>query len=182
MAAFNFLYVNTPFFSYINGNKDHRNYGVFCLKNKYMRTILLLLLSVISLQCFSQSNEEAAIKLLLEKESATWRSGDVKAHAECWHIQPYSRILVSIGDSTVIDVPPAQMLNPSSNSFGKGGFATNSNYKINITGNTAWVSHDEESTAAEGNKTYSAEFRMLEKINGQWKLVAQSIHLYKVKR
>jgi hypothetical protein len=145
-------------------------------------SILSLLFAGFFLQGFSQSNEENAIKLLLEKESATWRSGDIKGHADCWHIQPYSRILVSIGDSTVIDVPPALMLNPPSNSFGKGGSASNSNYKMNITGNAAWVSHDEESISAEGNRTYSSEFRMLEKVNGQWKLVAQSIHLYKVKR
>jgi len=146
------------------------------------RVSALLFLIFLSFNSLGQANEEAAIKQVLEKESASWRSGDVKAHADCWHVQPYSRILVSIGDSTVIDVPPALMLNPPSNSFGKGGTSVNSNYKINITGTAAWVSHDEESTSAEGNKTYSAEFRMLEKINGQWKLVAQSIHLYKVKR
>jgi len=129
----------------------------------------------------AQANEEAAIKSLLEKESATWRSGDVKGHADCWAIKPYTRVLVSVGDSTVIDVPPAFIINPPADMVGKGGVALNTNYKMHIDGNNAWVSHDEESTDTAGKKTYSAEFRMLEKIDGQWKLVGQSIHIYKKK-
>ena len=120
----------------------------------------------------------AAIKQVLEKESATWRAGDVPGHAACWHIQPYSRILVSTADGKVLDVPPAAMTRPSP-SMGQGGAAVNTNYKLHVAGNTAWVSHDEESTAKDGQKTYSYEFRMLEKIDNQWKLVGQSIHLYK---
>lgn len=127
------------------------------------------------------ANEEEAIKQLLEKESSTWRSGDIKGHADCWHIQPYSRILVSTGDSTVFDVPPEVMVNPPSNSIGKGGTSVNTNYKIAIHGDNAWVSHNEESTSKDGRKSYSYEIRILEKINGQWKLVGQSIHVYKPK-
>ncbi len=63
--------------------------------------------------------------------------------------------------------------------MGKGGSAKNSNYKFSIHGNDAWVSHDEVSTAADGTQSYSHEMRILEKINGEWKLVAQSIHMYK---
>ena len=35
------------------------------------------------LSCKSSINESENIKQLLEKESATWRSGDSKAHANC---------------------------------------------------------------------------------------------------
>jgi hypothetical protein len=65
--------------------------------------------------------------------------------------------------------------------MGNGGVSVNTNYKMNITGNNAWVSHNEESTSKEGKKTFSYEIRILEKINGQWKLVAQSIHQYNPK-
>ncbi len=50
---------------------------------------------------------------------------------------------------------------------------------MSIHGNDAWVSHDEVSTAADGQKSYSYEIRMLEKVDGDWKLAGQSIHLYK---
>lgn len=124
-------------------------------------------------------NDSLAIQQLLEKESATWRAGDFKAHSECWHIQPYSRILVSNAvTGETYDVPPALMNDPSAK-MGDGGSSVNSNYKMSIQGDHAWVSHEEVSTDKEGVDTYSHEIRMLEKIAGQWKLVGQSIHVYK---
>lgn len=145
------------------------------------KSFSILLLTVLFFCSSSQAqDEEAAIKKVLEKESATWRSGDVKGHADCWHIQPYSRILVSTGDGTAIDVPPAAMINPAK--MGNGGSSANTNYKMSINGNSAWVSHDETSTAQDGSITYSYEIRMLEKIDGEWKLVGQSIHIYKPKK
>ena len=125
------------------------------------------------------TNDSVAIVHLLEKESATWRSGDVEAHAACWAIKPYSRLLVSTGDGKAIDIPPAIIINPPAGMMGKGGSSVNSHYKMNISSNIAWVSHDEVSTTADGEKTYSYEIRLLEKINGEWKLVGQSIHIYK---
>ena len=119
--------------------------------------------------------DSVAIKRVLEKESATWRAGDVPGHAQCWVIRPYSRILIATGDGTVLDVPPATMLKPPLTLMGKGGTAANSNYKMNIAGNNAWVSHDEISTASNSAKTYSSEFRILEKVNGAWKLVGQTV-------
>lgn len=137
---------------------------------------LLLLVNMVN---FAQSKEEDAIKKVLEKESATWRAKDSKGHTECWHVQPYSRILVSTTKGESFDVPPMAMIDTKPENMGNGGFSVNTNYKMSINGNTAWVSHDEESTANDGKKTFSYEIRMLEKIAGQWKLVGQSIHIYK---
>jgi hypothetical protein len=143
-----------------------------------MKLTLVLLGSLVLGGCSQPMDDTAAIKQVLEKESATWRAGDVAGHAACWHIQPYSRILVSTGDGKALDIPPAQMV-VSSPAMGHGGAAVNTNYKMHVAGNTAWVSHDEESTAKDGQKTYSYELRLLEKIDNQWKLVGQSIHLRK---
>jgi hypothetical protein len=140
---------------------------------------LFLLLSLY-LAGYAQTSpsEEAAIRQVLERESATWRAGDVAGHAACWQLRPYSRVLVSTTGGQVLDVPPARMIEPSPG-MGQGGRAVNSNYRMHISGSTAWVSHEEESTAKNGQKTYSHEVRMLEKVGGQWKLVGQSIHQYK---
>lgn len=142
--------------------------------------LTLCLLIAISLAGYSQKTDEAeSIKKLLEKESATWRAQDSKGHTECWHIQPYSRILVSTLEGKTYDVPPTAMIDTKPEAMGNGGFAVQTNYKMSINGDTAWVSHDEESTSKEGKKTLSYEIRMLEKIKNQWKLVGQSIHIYK---
>ncbi len=145
-----------------------------------MKTTLFTILALfITLSVHSQSiPDTTAIKHVLEKESSTFRSGDVKGHADCWKIQPYSRIVISTADGKMIDVPPSIMANPQAKSIGTGGTFTNSNYKISVMGNSAWVSHNEESVSKDGKKSYSIEFKMLEKINGDWKIVGMSMHAY----
>ena len=143
------------------------------------KATLILFISIASFAYCQQMDEETAIKKLLEKESATWRSKDIKGHADCWHIQPYSRILVSLPDGKTIDVPTTSKQNIQAENMGNGGFAVNSNYKMSISNSNAWVSHDELSTDAEGKRTWSYEIRLLEKIKGEWKLVGQSLHIYK---
>ena len=143
------------------------------------RSVLCLFIGVSSFAYCQQGKEEAAIIKVLEKESATWRAKDVEGHKDCWYVQPYSRILVSLPDGKTIDVPPASKQNMQAENMGNGGFAVNSNYKMSISNSNAWVSHDELSTDAEGKRTWSYEIRLLEKIKGDWKLVGQSLHIYK---
>ncbi len=137
-----------------------------------------LIISISILGYSQKIDESELIKKLLEKESATWRAADSKGHTECWYIQPYSRILVSTPEGVTMDIPPTAMINTNPNAMGNGGFSVNTNYKMSIHKNNAWVSHNEESTTKDGKKTFSYEIRLLEKINGQWKLVGQSIHIY----
>lgn len=136
------------------------------------------LLGIVETGCNKKIDETIAIQTLLEKESATWRSGDVAGHAACWHVQPYSRILVSAGNGEVYDVPAANMLK-AANGMGQGGSSSNSNYQWAINGDRGWVSHSETSISATGAQTKSFEIRLVEKINGKWKLVGQSIHILK---
>jgi TolB protein len=124
------------------------------------------------------AQDSVAIIKLLEKEAATWRAGDIKAHADCWQVRPYSRILVSTGDGRALDVPPSMMLNPPASLAGNGGHAVLSNFAMSINGDNAWVSHDEVSTSKDGKEAYTREIRLLERVKNQWKLVGQSGHSY----
>jgi hypothetical protein len=156
----------------MNTNKNKK------LTMKFKLTFCFILL--INMISYSQNSDESKnIIKVLEKESATWRAKDSKGHTECWYVQPYSRILISTTEGKSFDVPPSAMIDTKPENMGNGGFSVNTNYKMSINGNSAWVSHDEESTSKEGKKTLSYEIRMLEKIEGQWKLVGQSIHIYK---
>jgi hypothetical protein len=143
---------------------------------KYLLSFFLVL--VLTNTRGQSAQDSIAIVRLLEKEGATWRSGDVKGHADCWFIRPYSRILVSTADGRSMDVPPALMLNPPASMFGNGGFSIHSNYKMSIYADNASVSHDEVSVSKDGQETYSREFRLLEKVQNQWKIVSQSAHMY----
>jgi hypothetical protein len=144
-----------------------------------MKCSCLFLLQLVGLAVGAQKlSDTAAIKNVLAKEAATYRCGDVKAHATCWQVRPYSRILVSLPDGRSFDVQPSVVVDPPGGKMGNGGAAVMSNFRFHVHDREAWVSHDEVSTDAEGRKSYSREIRMLEKIGGQWKLVGQSIHLY----
>jgi len=123
-------------------------------------------------------NDSVAIVRLLEKAATTFRSGDAKAYADCWQVQPYSIILISSDDGKAMSVP-AEMLTKPSPYMGQGGFATVTNYRMSIHKDNGWTSFDEVSTAKDGTKSYSHEMWMVEKINNQWKLVAASLHIYK---
>lgn len=154
-----------------------RKLEIEVIMQKYLFTALLALVLASS---FGQSKKDSlAIINLLEKEAATWRAGDIKAHAECWQIRPYSRILISTTDARVIDLDPKIIVNPPANMTGNGGNAIISKLKMGITGESAWVSHDEESITKDGISTFSYEVRLLEKVKGEWKLVGQSVHQYK---
>jgi hypothetical protein len=137
-----------------------------------------MLLKTIDTFAQTAAADTTEIRLLLEKESATWRSGDVKAHADCWQIRPYSRISMYAIDGTVTDVPPSLMLNPPAGMIGQGGYSVNTNYRMTINKKNAWVSHNEVSFSPDGKQTHSYETRILEKIRGKWKLVGQSIYIY----
>jgi hypothetical protein len=143
---------------------------------KYILTFCLLSISAFA---HSQSNNDSVgIVKLLEKAAITFRSGDAKAYADCWHIQPYSVILISTADGKAISIP-AEALAKSSSAMGQGGYVTVTNYKMSIHGDNGWTSFDEVSTAKDGTQSYSYEIWMVEKINDEWKLVAASMHFYK---
>lgn len=151
----------------------------FDLLNDYsMKSILLFVFaSGFATQVFCQTNDSTAIVRLLEKESATWRSGDTTAHAACWQIEPYTSIIVMIPDGKTFAVPVDKIIHPAPGATGQGGTSKNSNYTMSIHGSTALVTHNETSTSANGSVNHTYEVRMLEKINGQWKLTGQIIQV-----
>ena len=149
------------------------------LQTKTMKRTLTFCFLLIFQYGHTQTNDDSvAIVKLLEKAAATFRSGDAKAYADCWKIQPYSVILISTADGKALTIPAEALAKPSS-AMGQGGFATVANYRMSIHGDNGWTSFDEVSTAKDGTKSYSYEIWMVEKINDEWKLVAASMHFYK---
>jgi hypothetical protein len=141
------------------------------------RILLLVLLAGFATPGFCQMNDSTAIVRLLEKESSTWRSGDTAAHAACWHPQPYSTIIIMIPGGKTFSVPVDKIIHPAPGTAGQGGTSKNSNSRVSIHGSTALVTHNETSISPNGSANHTYEVRMLEKINGEWKLTGQIIQV-----
>jgi hypothetical protein len=146
---------------------------------KFQHLLLLLSFTQLSICAASaQSADEAAIKKVIEAETAAWNAGNLQAQMACWQVQPYSRGLITLADGTHYDLS-AEMMKKSDPITASGATATNSNYLISVKGDMAWSSHNQVTTAKDGSKTYSHEMRNLEKIAGAWKIVGMSVHMYK---
>ncbi len=129
----------------------------------------------------SQSADELAIQKTCEAETRAWLAADAATFNNCWQIRPYSRILVSTEDGQTFAIGADQMKPAVATAMGNGGTFEIFNLKYSISGNSAWVTHDEVKTATDGSKHHSYEFRMLEKVDGAWKIVAMSVHHQKAK-
>jgi hypothetical protein len=128
----------------------------------------------------AQSTDEAAIQKLCETETRAWLAKDVATFNNCWQVRPYSRIVITTEDGQTISVNSDQMKAVQADAMGGSGTFANSNYQIHVEGNTGWAVYDSVKTDDKG-KHPSYEFRLLEKVDGAWKIVGMSVHHYKAK-
>jgi hypothetical protein len=140
---------------------------------------VLLLTSLFSAQAQSNAADEAAIKAVVEAETRAWLTADVTTFKDCWQVHPYSRILVTTEKGEHFDVPTDGMKTLAAADMGSGGSFSNSNYRISVKGDMAWLTYDEVKTDKDGTQSPSHELRILEKVDGKWKIVGMSVHHYK---
>lgn len=145
-----------------------------------MKKILVGLFVLCSLLVRAQSADETAIQKVCETETRAWLSSDATSFNNCWQVRPYTRILVTTEDGQTFAIGADQMKAATASAMGGGGSFVNSNYLFHVEGNSAWVTYDEVKTDAKGPHP-SHEMRLLEKVNGQWKIVGMSVHHYKAK-
>jgi hypothetical protein len=143
------------------------------------KNFIVLFISFFSvLNLYAQSADEASIKKVCEAETRTWLDGDKAGHAACWNVQSYSTAMISLPDGTFITASGNELMATEDKAMGGGGSFTNTNYVIRISGNTAWATFDQSGADTKGNKKTSKELRILEKVNGEWKIVVMDAHLY----
>jgi hypothetical protein len=141
--------------------------------------LLIILLAALTALASTQTTEESDIKKVCESETSSWLSGDLKSYEDCWKVQPYSFVLVSLEDGTLVSLTADQISSPDPKVMGGGGTFENTQYNIRINGNNAWAAYNEVKTSPKGEQMHSKEVRMLEKIDGKWKIVGISVHHYK---
>lgn len=128
----------------------------------------------------AQNPEEAAIKAVIEAETTAFcKVSMADVVQQYWILDDKTTMCASQIDGTMVlyhaeelkaqtDAPP-----PSHATF------QNSNYQIYLNGNLAVVNHDQVVTMAEDqSKQYSHEIRVMEKVNGVWKIHMSSVHKY----
>jgi hypothetical protein len=145
---------------------------------KYPVLVFLLIFGLFSIATAQKKNDTAAIKALIEKETKAFFEIDFKSWADSWAQTPYA--FWSFADTT--DVNSFSGWENISNGFSEY-FRTAKPSKANIErnwldikifGNGAYArftQHVKDNTA----RAPQAEVRVLEKINGQWKIVCVTV-------
>ena len=140
-------------------------------------TKFLLLLLFSSKLLLAQPSDTTSILQLIEKEGLSWRNGDLQGFKNAWLVKPNGIVFISTQEGNFIEVDPAKMANPTQEMIGSGGLAVHTNFKFNISGASAWVSHDQVAINKLGKASTSKEIRFLEKVADQWKMIGQSVHM-----
>jgi hypothetical protein len=129
----------------------------------------------------AQSADEAAIKALIEKETASYHNADVAGMIACWANVPQTFLLVGAADAegklqSYVSTNeksdlPQQLTEMMKEAKPDGVTFQNSDYVFRINGSSAFVRYEQTETDPKGTKIYAHETRYLEKINGQWKII-----------
>lgn len=148
---------------------------------------LLLLLSLVTSGIYTldaQTADELAIRQVIEAESRAYHHETVRAtFLNYWHIIPESRLVYTGPDGssflTGADMEKARQ----AGQFPPPDYVVNvySDFVIRANGDVAWASFDQKSTAPDGKITYMHEFRCLEKVGRDWKIISSSVHRYEPK-
>jgi hypothetical protein len=144
-----------------------------------MKKLIILLIIHLTSNFFlkAQSKDEIAIKEVIMKETKSWIAGDAEAHASCWLIKSYSRIWASLPNGNHLVVDPEIYRNAKKYMGGGGKFET-FDYKIVINKKSAWVTFSQIKTNENGEKNYSHDMRMMEKVGKNWKIVGECVFHY----
>lgn len=143
--------------------------------------VLTLCIFTASTVAMLAQNDAAAIQKAIESESQAFHTNpDRNVFISFWQITDDTRLVYSgpdgnsfISGKEILNAITNGQLPPTDNAS-----AVFSNYTIKFSGVTGWASFDQENTDATGKKSYMHEFRMMEKVNGNWKIVSSSVHQY----
>lgn len=126
----------------------------------------------------STGNDEAMIKAIIEKETKAFFEIDQKTWASLWVHEPYA--FWSFADTTDVNSFSGwENINKGFNSYFKTSKPSTANIKRNwhhvkIQGNMAYIRFTQQVTD-DSNRPPQAEVRVMEKVNGEWKIICVSV-------
>jgi hypothetical protein len=146
-----------------------------------MKSLLTTLLLINTIFLMAQNGEEAAVRAAIEAESKAFHTNpDRQVFLSSWKLEGDSRLVYQGTEGTNLmtgdgikaavaagQIPPADK-----------AVSEFSNFVVRAGGTVAWATFDQKSTTPDGKLQYTREFRCMEKVNGQWKIVSSSVHAY----
>ncbi len=144
------------------------------------KTLITLAFLALNLFAATAQNEDAAIRKAIEDETSTFHTNaDRNVFLSYWNITDGTVMLYS-GGGNVVSLTGAQMKAATANGtipLPDGAVAAYENFVIRSSGNVAWATFTQQDTKKDGTKTAKLqEFRLMEKINGAWKITSSSVH------
>jgi hypothetical protein len=145
---------------------------------KNLTIIAFLILAVSTASMAQKKNDSEAIKALIEKETQAFFGIDYKTWADSWAQTPYA--FWSFADTTDVNSFSGwDNINKGFSDYFRTAKASKANIErkwldIKIFGNGAYArftQHVKDQT----DRKPQAEVRVLEKINGQWKIVCVNV-------
>ena len=127
-----------------------------------------------------QTADELTLKNIIESETQSFTQMSFADVAKkFWLLDQKTRALVTISDGTQIFANQDDML--ANNSTPPPGHATflKTNFRFVVNGNLASASYDQVVTITEtGDKLYSKELHIFQKVADVWKIHLSSVHQY----
>ena len=145
----------------------------------------LILLTIAFVSCilpssYGQSNEETAILNVIQQETNDFTKLPFNEVAKKYWILDDKTFICATGQNgdvnflTKDDMASNDQIAPEDKSI-----VEKTNYRIIVNGNMATVYHHQKVTLVDYNITlYSHEIRILEKVDGQWKIHCSSVQHY----
>lgn len=144
------------------------------------KTLFILALLAINLCAAIAQSEDAAIRKAIEDETRAFHTNpDRNVFLSYWNITDET-VMTYSGGGNMSKITGAQMRDAVKNGTIPGVdnmTVTYENFTVRSSGNVAWASFVQIDTDKDGKKGPRLhEYRMLEKINGAWKIVCSSVH------
>jgi hypothetical protein len=141
-------------------------------------TSLFIALLLGGITAFAQADEEK-IKQLLDAETADFAKMSfaevVKKH---WILDDKTVAMVTMPDGNHLQMKKDELLALTATPPEGHAQVRKFDYQFFMNGATALVYFAQEVSTAEGDKVNSHEMRYLEKVNGEWKIHASSVHQF----
>jgi antirestriction protein ArdC len=140
----------------------------------------LICILLFACQLLAQTADETAIKAVIEAETTAFcKVSMADVVKQFWILDDKTVMCASQVDGTMVLYHAAELLEQTEAPPENHATFQNSNYQIYITGNLAVVNHDQVVTLeGAAGKQYSHEIRVMEKVNGVWKIHVSSVHKY----